>query len=646
MADESTLGLLFDISADPSKALNATTSFRNQASQMLGEFETKLVEVMTHSLGITKEFAIGMGVGIGAVTGLGLAMFELANKAAEVGAKMYEVSEQTGITAENLSGLNAISQLTGGSFDGLSRALGRVTVNLQKAIDAPGAKSSEMLVKLLGGTQQLTELGLKPMGDRMQEVFQHIFAITEEGKRNEALNKLMGRAWMNNVETLKYLAEQGFAPAIEQAKKFGLFYDAEAAAKAKAFDVDLNTLKLTLSSVAQTLGQELIPYISDAILNWNVWLEVLQKKGPWGTAKLSMKEFEIGIDSMATSLLKLTPSTKFAADAMEAATKNLNTRLNADKDLIAIWNEEDAKLSALAKQHKAEADAAAANDVAVKKLADDNDLYLRTLLAINAEKAAAQEAENQREVLEQMNTMAQVAAERNLTREVEARLHALVALLPIVEDNTVAIRGMKFEVGDLALKMQTGTTAAGEFYEMLHNVDTGLTNTTVNVQKQGVAWGDLETYAMSSLSFMAGGLQKFHDLEMALTIAKATIKIHEELAAGWALLGIPGMGWYAAMHFASAAEYGIVAGAQVATSASSGGSGGGGGGYGSPQSTQQQTSVLAGGAILPPRGGGSVTIHIMGQQDHAEYVAGILNQAVTSQAVKLNASHDANNGSL
>src|SRR6266436_1278311 len=116
---ESVLGLLFDIGADPSKGILAAEEFRDRASEALKEFEEHLVSIMTKSLGITKEFAIGMGVGTGAGVGLGLGMFELANKATETGEKIFEAAEKTGIATEALSGINAVAKMTGGNFEGL-----------------------------------------------------------------------------------------------------------------------------------------------------------------------------------------------------------------------------------------------------------------------------------------------------------------------------------------------------------------------------------------------------------------------------------------------------------------------------------------------------------------------------------------------
>src|SRR6266446_1869874 len=278
---ESVLGLLFDIGADPSKGILAAEEFRDRATQALREFEDQIMAVMTKSLGITKEFAIGMGVATGAVAGLGIAMFELANKAAETGEKIYEAAEKTGMSAEALSGINAVAKMTGGSFEGLSMALSRASVNLGKAMQDPAHGTGAVLAEVMGSAKALTDLGLLPMEDRMQTLLHRIFEINDVSERNRDLQALMGRGWMQNVATLKFLAEEGFGPAIEKAKEFGVFYDSVAAGKAKAFRIELAETEARLSGVAQMLGQKLLPVISDVIQTWSVWLEYISKEGPW-----------------------------------------------------------------------------------------------------------------------------------------------------------------------------------------------------------------------------------------------------------------------------------------------------------------------------------------------------------------------------
>jgi hypothetical protein len=252
------LNLLMEMTLDSEKAQEGIESFRGviegAVSALQGNFS---------SLTSTMEGTAGVLGGIGAAAGVvGAAMFELANHAAEVGTRIYEASERTGIAADKLSGLMAITTQTGGSFEGLSMALSRAGVNLEKTIEHAG-KLNPLLYELMGGAQGAAELGLKPMDERLQEVLKRIFNVNDVAQQHVLLQELMGRGWMHNVEALRLLAEEGYGPAIEKAKQFGLFFDEKAAAQARQFTIEWNSLKAEFHSVALEIGESLIPAFNE-----------------------------------------------------------------------------------------------------------------------------------------------------------------------------------------------------------------------------------------------------------------------------------------------------------------------------------------------------------------------------------------------
>jgi hypothetical protein len=209
---------------------------------------------------------IGTLAGVsGGAAALGATLFGLAEHASEVGAKIFEASEKTGISAAQMSGLMAIAKETGGDFDSLTTSLARAGANLETAIIDPGGKAGKILSQVLGGAKNLTAEGLRPMGDRLQDVMKHIFAMNDVGERNVALSALLGRGWMANVETLKILAEQGYGPAEAAARRFGLFFDDTSARQAKNFQVALGDLKAELSGLGLTIGQSVTPAIQDML---------------------------------------------------------------------------------------------------------------------------------------------------------------------------------------------------------------------------------------------------------------------------------------------------------------------------------------------------------------------------------------------
>ncbi len=220
---------------------------------------------------------------LAAVTGgavaLGGTLFGLAEHAAEVGTTILEASEKTGIAAEQMSGIRALAKETGGNFDALTVSLARAGANLESAIIEPGGKAGKIFGQLLGGSKQLAAEGLKPVGDRILDVLQHIFALNDAGQRNLALSTLMGKGWMGNVATLKLLAEEGFGPAEADAKRFGEFFTGESARQAYEFTIGMKQLGNEMSGLGLKIGEWAIPQFNNLFAIMAGGLPLLESVG-------------------------------------------------------------------------------------------------------------------------------------------------------------------------------------------------------------------------------------------------------------------------------------------------------------------------------------------------------------------------------
>ena len=231
---ESTLGLLFEISADPSKAEGA-----------LGRFTS----------GTMGQLAILTG----GITAIGGALLAMSLKAAQAGTEIYEASEKTGISAEKLSGLRINAKLLGESFDSLVMAVGRAERNLATGLGDSSSKAGKDLRELMGSTQAVTKFGLLPMEDRIALVTKRIFEMHDIGERNRLLIEFFGRGALQNISILQKLAEEGYAPAIARAKAFGQFFTAEKAAEMRQYLVEYQSAKANLEGISMVIGAKAIP---------------------------------------------------------------------------------------------------------------------------------------------------------------------------------------------------------------------------------------------------------------------------------------------------------------------------------------------------------------------------------------------------
>ncbi len=220
-----------------------------------------------------------LGSMLGGATALAGGMFALADHAAAVGSKIFEASEKTGIGAAQMSGLMAIAKETGGDFDSLTTSLARAGVNLEKAIIQPGTDSAKVLKQVMAGAFDASGKGLKPMGDALQVVLKNIYALHTPAEREVELQALLGKGWMQNVSTLKLLAEQGYGPAEAAARRFGIFFDDNAARQARQFSIAMSEIKAELSGLGLAIGESVIPKLTGLITSMVGTLPTMKEFG-------------------------------------------------------------------------------------------------------------------------------------------------------------------------------------------------------------------------------------------------------------------------------------------------------------------------------------------------------------------------------
>ncbi|HEV2418654.1 MAG TPA: hypothetical protein VGX94_12685 [Terriglobia bacterium] len=370
-----------------SQMLGPLGSLGQKASQLATDVGNAVGGTMQEASMLSGSFA---AIGAAGVAGFGLAAtgaIELANHAAEMGAKIFEASEVTGLTTANLSGLAAVSKETGEDFNALTDSLGRAGKNLHEALIDPGEITAKVLASVMGGAKNLKALGLEPMDQALQTVLSRIFALNNVGERNLALNALVGRGWMTNVETLQMLAEKGYGPAIEQAKKFGMYFDDNAARQAKQYTIEMAQMKAAVAGLSLTLGQELIPMLTRGM----VMFEGITK---------SAESFG---DEIKTVALVLTGDFGGAANAWATHKKQAQDALQVQTDfLTSVQNLTDEAANAAKSQlnlgdaHTKAARAVHEHAKAAKKLRDtwkemipDADTIASLMAAMDASKAEA-----------------------------------------------------------------------------------------------------------------------------------------------------------------------------------------------------------------------------------------------------------------
>lgn len=197
---------------------------------------------------------LALGATAGAAIAAGGAVFSLANHAAEVGARFHDLSLETGLTVETLSGLENELNKSGATLEDVSNAVFIMQKNLNGAAD--GSKNMQATFRERG----ITDFGaaLKDTDGTLRTVLKSLGSLRDEGERNAKGAEVFGKAYK---QLRVFIAETGgdIDKVIEKAKAAGLVMSTEAADAADEFGDSLDELKLRSSRLAATLGSELIP---------------------------------------------------------------------------------------------------------------------------------------------------------------------------------------------------------------------------------------------------------------------------------------------------------------------------------------------------------------------------------------------------
>jgi hypothetical protein len=199
------------------------------------------------------------GVAAGAllvvVAGLSKAVFDITKATAEWQGKLFDLSQQTGVSVETLSALEIQATTTGGSIEGVTASLGIFQKNLEDAQD-PTSKEAKLL-KDLGIEAGNTEQALR-------QTLTRLAAMPEGFQQTSAALELFGRGGKSMLAILKEM-DGDLDGAMKKFREMGILVSTDAAKAADEFNDRLAVLGFQIRSVTAIIGNEAMPTISEAI---------------------------------------------------------------------------------------------------------------------------------------------------------------------------------------------------------------------------------------------------------------------------------------------------------------------------------------------------------------------------------------------
>ena len=238
-----------------------------EAFGQIGALGGSAAQSLAKMSGGMSALAVGGGVTVAAIAAIEAAAIGLTIHTAEAAAKMFVMSQVTGVSVEALSGLAFVAKQSGVEASAMENGL----TKLNKAIFAAGTAAP-------GTVNAFTRLHIAVRDSNgefrdTQDVFRDIaekFAAMPDGPVKGALAiQLFGRAGAELIPVLNQ-GKDGIDEFLKTARALGIVLDTETAEAAHKFEQNLNTIKAASDGVSLQLTKALLPalnQVTEALVN-------------------------------------------------------------------------------------------------------------------------------------------------------------------------------------------------------------------------------------------------------------------------------------------------------------------------------------------------------------------------------------------
>ncbi len=202
---------------------------------------------------------VAIAANVAIVVSLTKALFDLAKASADYQGKLFDLSQQTGVSVETLSALEVVARTTGGSIESLTQSLGIFQKNLEAASEDADSKAGKAFKKL-GVDATDTEQALR-------QTIAALARMPEGFKQTAAAIEVFGRGGKAFLAIAKE-SKGDLDAVLDRLKKLGLV-TTEQARQADEFNDQLTLLEIQLRGV----GTEAVPVFLDALKDLSTTLE-------------------------------------------------------------------------------------------------------------------------------------------------------------------------------------------------------------------------------------------------------------------------------------------------------------------------------------------------------------------------------------
>ena len=182
-------------------------------------------------------------------------LIDLTIQTADWQGKLFDMSQQVGVSVEMLSGLEVVAKTTGGSIDSMVMALTIFQTKMEEAGDV--TSKTGKLFKDLGITSGETD-------EALRQAITGLFKMGEGYKQTAAAREIFGRGAKSFLAISKE-TNGDMDKTISKLRAMGIILSKDAAKAADEFNDQLAITQFQLRAVGAVVGKEMMPPILNAL---------------------------------------------------------------------------------------------------------------------------------------------------------------------------------------------------------------------------------------------------------------------------------------------------------------------------------------------------------------------------------------------
>ncbi len=243
---------------------NFLGAFSSEAKEGIEKLEglTGSVGQFTGALGLTAGpmgiFAGGLASATGVATGLGIALFKVADESAEMGNKIFEATEKTALGARTISAFAVAGKEVGLTVEDVSTGLSKFTVNMGLAADGT-QKNSKALAANFAKMGIDVKKGIEDPDAALATFVKHFADLPDEQSRLTAASEIFGRRFGSSLVAMFNEVGGDLDGFTHKLEEMGLIIDDTTARESHEFEKLKKDLETQFGAMARTIGFETIP---------------------------------------------------------------------------------------------------------------------------------------------------------------------------------------------------------------------------------------------------------------------------------------------------------------------------------------------------------------------------------------------------